>query len=569
MNPTDRYPKRWTKDLRGVWDFAFLGDIEPDTVDNHDISWNDVMTVPGCYDASPKYAAKRGLAAYRRSLRLPAAGLYRIVLDGVHHWCRLMVGGSPLVDHSGGFTRFSADYSADQAGTVELILLVDNRIDPERIPNHLDYFDWYHYGGVTRGIWMQKLPELHVDTFRVTTTDHLERRVDLRLEWSINEGASVGAGENVSLTVCFDGREILNESVAVTGGSGRIDRTVTVPDASLWSPASPKLYPFAAELGGDEVVAITGIRTVGTAGGQILLNGEPIRLVGFNRHEAHIQFGSAVPEQIILSDLQLIKEAGCNFLRGSHYPQDERTLELCDRLGIVVWSEATGWQHTADHLTDDRFLSAQELNIDEMIAVASNHPSVIMWGLLNESHSNVAESRAGYERLISRIRKGDPSRPVTYASNHPYDDLCLDLVDIVSLNCYPGWYVDSIEGIPAYVDAVLDHWDKNGHAHRPAILSEIGAGALPGFRDWNAARWSEEYQARLLSRVVDYFLGQPRLSGLALWQFCDIRASESVSRALGRPRGYNNKGVVDEYRRPKLGYDAVKALLKERVQGVR
>jgi len=91
------------------------------------------------------------------------------------------------------------------------------------------------------------------------------------------------------------------------------------------------------------------------------------------------------------------------------------------------------------------------------------------------------------------------------------------------------------------------------------ILSEIGAGAVPGWRDWNQTRWSEQYQAALLEAVIRYlFIDRQRFCGLGIWQFCDVRSSALVSRILGRPRGFNNKGVVDEYRRPKLAYEVVK-----------
>jgi beta-glucuronidase len=99
-----------------------------------------------------------------------------------------------------------------------------------------------------------------------------------------------------------------------------------------------------------------------------------------------------------------------------------------------------------------------------------------------------------------------------------------------------------------------------GQGEKPIIISEIGAGAVPGWRDVNETRWSEPYQARLLAAVIDALFGnEQRACGLSIWQFCDCRSSEAVPRILGRPRGFNNKGVVDEYRRPKMAYEVVKA----------
>jgi beta-glucuronidase len=91
------------------------------------------------------------------------------------------------------------------------------------------------------------------------------------------------------------------------------------------------------------------------------------------------------------------------------------------------------------------------------------------------------------------------------------------------------------------------------------IISEIGAGAIYGWRDWNGARWTEQYQARLLETVIRHlFVDRDRAAGLAIWQFCDCRTPEAVRKILGRPGGFNNKGVVDAYRRPKQAYGVVK-----------
>jgi beta-glucuronidase len=75
--------------LSGVWDFAFLGDVDPDEVDVAAIRYDDRSAVPGCYDATPAYAGRRGLAAYRTRVRVADETLRRVVFDGVHHRCRV------------------------------------------------------------------------------------------------------------------------------------------------------------------------------------------------------------------------------------------------------------------------------------------------------------------------------------------------------------------------------------------------------------------------------------------------------------------------------------------------
>lgn len=572
---------RCTQDLAGIWDFAFLGDVEADEVSPGDIPFDDIMLVPGCFDAAPRYSGKRGLAAYRRSVRFSGKGRHRLYLDGVHHVCTVLLDGEVVGTHHGGFTRFAIDFVAEeddaQSGKMhELLLLVDNRVEYERCPLHLPYFDWYHYGGIARGAELHYLSESWIEEVRVETVDLSQRRVRITVNCR-EAGGEVGSPTS-RVIVAVDGIEVPQIDVNVTEDGQQdppdapLARTavceVSLPDAALWSPESPSLHEAHVRLSSgeheDDFVVRFGIRTIEASDGAILLNGKPIRLFGFNRHELHPSFGHAVPGAIKVADLQLLREMGCNFIRGSHYPPDAELLDLCDELGMLYWCEAIGWQHTAQHLGDERFLAAQELHIDEMVREHFNHPSVIIWGLLNESESHEPAAKAGYERLIDAIRSRDGSRPISYASNHFREDLCFGLVDIISVNAYPGWYIGEVDGLPTHIDEIISHIDSTGHADKPIILSEIGAGAVPGFRDWNRQRWSEEYQVELLGRLLDVFVGgrderpRLRLNGLAIWQFCDMRASDSPQQQLRRPRGFNNKGVVDEWRRPKLAFSTIR-----------
>lgn len=559
------HDRRLVTDLTGLWDFAFLGHVDPDVVDVSTIVYADQMAVPGCFDATPRYAGKRGLAAYRTTILLSDGTPHRLILDGVHHWCRVFANGKPLRDHVGGFTRFGADLVGLAAGQAEIVVLVDNRFDYQRCPLHLEYFDWYHYGGIARGAALHRLGQVWVDGLKVVTEDYATRQVKV----TVNYGAVAAPGPT-DLIVTWDGRTALSETVHLTGTAGQLERTLEFPDAALWSPRSPSLHMLHVQLGQDDVRERVGIRQVRVQGQDILINGQPVRLLGYCRHESHPQFGHGLPEAILLTDLHLLQDLGCNFVRGSHYPQDGRFLDLCDEAGLCVWSESIGWQHTAEHLNDAHFINAQLTDMDEMVAASVNHPSVIVWGILNESHSHDPTCRPAYETLLGHLRQLDPTRPVTYASNHPFDDLCLDLCDIVSINCYPGWYHGEIEDIPGFLDRLVHHLDVEGQPQgqtlvdKPLIISEIGADAIYGWRDMNETRWSEQYQARYMDTVLRHlFVDRHRICGISLWQFCDCRSSQEARRALFRPRAFNNKGIVDEYRRPKQAYEVVKRYFRE------
>lgn len=95
----------------GVWDFTFLGDVDPDNVAGSSLTFDAgaPLAVPGCFDATPAYAGKRGLVAYRKRITLRDTAPHRLTFDGVHHWCRVFVDGACLTEHVGGFTRFNVD----------------------------------------------------------------------------------------------------------------------------------------------------------------------------------------------------------------------------------------------------------------------------------------------------------------------------------------------------------------------------------------------------------------------------------------------------------------------------
>ncbi|MGO9874666.1 MAG: glycoside hydrolase family 2 protein [Acidimicrobiia bacterium] len=512
------------------------------------IAFDGVMAVPGCWDVLPEYSGRRGLAAYGIDLHCFDGAPHRVVFDGVQHWCRVMFDGVPAGEHRWGFTRFDVDVPF---GSRRMVVLVDNRDDARRSLLHRDFYDWHHHGGIARSVALHRLGDTWIEALRVTT---LALAPVPTLEFVVEVGSALG-------------REFAHPAKLVVDGTVQLATTVTagvttwqleLPEAALWSPADPCLHLVEVRVGEDDWRERIGIRTVGTGGGQVTINGEAVRLLGVNRHDMHPDHGAGMPDDHRLADAQLVRELGANFLRGGHYPQDEGLLDLCDEMGICVWSEATSWQADARQLTDAGWLDDAEAHIGEMIAAARNHPSVILWGLLNEGASNDPACRPGYERLISRIRSVDASRPVTFAGNHTGDDVCVDLVDVVGINAYPGWYYGSIDDLGPELDRLVAAVDAAGFVDKPIIVSEIGAEAIPGWRDRAGERWSEDHQARLLETTIRHlFVERDRVCGLAIWVLADFRTPQVMPRVLIRPRAYNHKGLVDEYRRPKIAAEIV------------
>lgn len=574
MNAYPHYPMRKSESLDGLWDFAFLGDSLPaEAFSPAAISFDDKMSVPLAFDASPRYSGRRGVFAYRRRLSIRAGRRALLRLAGAGMRNLFYLDGTLLQDWRLPYSGGNIELPPSDRTERELIVLSDNRIDREKVPLVDEHYDFYPYGGLFRPLILEELGDSWIDRGRITPLDPTAGT--FRLDLSTG-GAPLPAGVEPELSLIDEeGKDCPLEVLKSLQTGGRRRLTCRSPRPRLWSPEAPRLYRLRIRLGGDEAVERFGFRTVETEGGQILLNGNPVKLLGVCRHEAHPQFGPALPPSLMLTDLQLLKEMGGNFIRGAHYPQDQRFLDLCDAMGVLVFEETLGWQNRVAHFTSPAFLRDQEEQTRRMARNSFNHPSVILWGFFNEGDSHRSESEAAYARTAEILREEDPSRLISYASNHPLDDRNFTHCDVISVNQYPGWYGEEgafdsetrpLDEIGSRLEKIIAHFAQSDHGEKPLIISEIGAGAIYGWRDTLRARWTENYQADCLEEVCRKVTRDERICGVALWQFCDCRTYQT-GRVLLRPRGFNNKGILDEYRRPKMAFEAVKTIFQEYNRG--
>ncbi|MBN2450682.1 MAG: beta-galactosidase [Lentisphaeria bacterium] len=559
------YPTRGILDLNGFWEFSWLGDAPWEGISPAAFRPRTVMAVPGVFDVLPSYGQRRGVGLYRKvfgdvfavgerlRLAVDGMGLFgRIWFDGRH-------AGDCLLPYSG--VRFDLDVR--ERGRHSLILAVDNRFDPERVPLFHPNYDFHAYGGIYRGVALHRLPACAVDRVQVIPLDLDAGTVRLKI------ALDGDFPETCPLSVAFDDGRPRHHELPVH--AGRIELETRVPHCRVWSPEFPHLHTVEVAIPEDAVRERFGMRTIRTAGRDILLNGEPIELRGFNRHEAHPQLGPVQTPSQMLEDVQWLKSMGCNFVRCVHYPHDQAFLDLCDEMGLLVWAESLGWGNGAEELADPRFMDLQEQQTRLLVRNGVNHPSVILWAFLNEADSSSPQALPLYRRLTRAIREEDPSRLVSYASNRTTKDLCLDLVDVIALNGYPGWIgpVDwdtpSTAAIAPFTRRLTEFFSGDSPlADKPLIFSEIGACGLYGCHDLARSQWTEEYQADYMAAAAGAVLEDPRTRGVALWQFCDTRSYGPSGQVRTKPRGYNNAGVVDEYRRPKQAARAVADVFRAR-----
>lgn len=553
MNTYPLFTRREITDLDGIWKFRFISEEEAPALKDFSpkgIVYDSIETVPGCFDATQQLAGKRGIGVYRRTFCITKSGRHIFSCGGFLLAARVFIDGVEIGFTDQPYSKEAFEFEAD-AGEHEIIIACDNRFSAT--PMWEPFYDFYAYGGIIRHTDIMDIPAGAIQRAAVFPLD-LEGNVKVAITFD----SAVFDGD-IALSISFDGGDAITKTVKVSGGKAALE--LAVPNPTLWSTDAPNLHTIAVATENDAIVERFGIRTLEAKNKEILLNGKPVKLLGYNRHESDADLGPALGPQQHLQDLKLLKEMNCNFIRGCHYPQHQGFLDLCDEMGFLVWEEALSWGNKAEHLGDPIFSTKLVEATATMVRTSINHPSVILWGFLNESHSDTPESYPLIKKLSETIRENDPSRLVTFASNRYEKDICLEFADVLSFNIYPGWYdvgMDlpyPLEPIEPWLERLCAITDQPKNAGKPLIVSEIGGAAIYGCHDRIGSQWTEEYQARLLRRICEDIVANDAIAGLALWMFADSRTYVCGQM---RPRGFNNKGTLDEYRRPKLAFDDVK-----------
>ncbi|MBO5908633.1 MAG: beta-glucuronidase, partial [Clostridia bacterium] len=311
----------------------------------------------------------------------------------------------------------------------------------------------------------------------------------------------------------------------------------------------------------DDLIDRIGFRLIEAGNNKIRLNVREIENRGVNRHEEHPDWGFAFPPHLMKRDVDLIRDLGCNSVRGSHYPQSRAFVDMLDERGILFWSEIPigGGGFSEDALNDPDVVERGLQMHREMVKYYFNHPSIIIWGLHNEVWTPYPCVYDISKKYSEFLRKNGGNRLITHATLCPLEDPTYEFDDIICVNLYYGWYYGDLNCWDKLMVDLDEHLKKIGHAGKPVIMSEFGAGALAGFHShFDNLRWSEESQADLLEYCLKLFHKTDIINGFYIWQFCNIRTWQGMN--LNRVRSFNNKGIVDENRNPKAAYFAVRKL---------
>ena len=543
----DTHIIRDVKELDGMWDFRMEG-----------FDKDYKLPVPSVWEQHPDFLAHRGKGTYTRKVYIKQNGNIRLEFKGVSHTADVYFDGEKIAHHYNAFTPFSAIIRNVSVGEHEIKVDVDNTFGVHsalHTPN-----DYYTYGGITRPVVLESISDAWIKNIHFTPYIK-DGKWNAKIELLIANVSD--EPQSVTVKATLAGKEMVS---GVNIGAN--DETLTVFDeefdgVNAWSHEEPNLYYINTTLSVDgeeidDLIDRVGFRTVEVRDTKLYLNGEPFYMKGFNRHEDYAVDGCAVTVQHMVQDLDLMQDMNANAVRTCHYPNDERFLDLCDERGIFVWEENHARGFKLEDMQNPNFEQQCEDCIQEMIENHYNHPSIVIWGILNECAAETDEGRRMYAKQYDQIRSMDQSRPVTSATCRHFTDITLDLPDVVSFNMYTKWYKD--DDIADRNNREIDWIKESGGAGKPIIVSELGAAAIYGYRDRSRCKWSEERQADLIRENLEVYMNDDRICAVFIWQFADCRVTEEGDWFATRARCHNNKGIVDEYRRPKMAYDTVKEI---------
>jgi beta-glucuronidase len=298
-----------------------------------------------------------------------------------------------------------------------------------------------------------------------------------------------------------------------------------------------------------------GLRTVAVEGDQLLLNGQPIFLEGFGKHEDFLIAGRGFYWPLVVKDFNLLHWIGANSFRTAHYPHAEEILQMADREGILLIGEAPAISLFFGRGIEQRLVVSKQ-QVEEMIARDKNHPSVIMWSVACEPDSDVPEAVPFLKALADLSHSLDHTRPVTFVSHIGVKDDAIHHFDVMSLNRYYGWYTQpaqldlACQMLSDEIDAMYEKFGK------PFLLTECGADTIPGLHADPPELFSEEFQVEMIQRYLEVVRSKPYAIGTHLWNFADFKTAQ----AFRRVGGVNYKGVFTRERQPKMVAHALRKL---------
>lgn len=554
-----------------------------------DSEWHNLQ-VPGHWGMINDFSNYTGKAWYRKTIDLPKSWAktfgtrYYLQFGGVYHLSSIYLNGTFIGKNRGGFTPFEFDVT-------EALNFHGKNIIAVKADNSAVVGATWNWGGIIRDVTLTKNKDVRIDYQYIHATPDLEDgSADLTLQVKIENNSAEARKITVRSSI-LDETEIASltgtlDIEPLTKKVLQLEGSLKTKDVELWHFDNPKLYQIQTTISEgntivDQAADHFGIRKVELTDTQMLLNGEPVRLAGFNRVSEHRFWGSSEPIEVLEKDVDLMKEAGANFMRIMHGTQNEKLIELCDRKGILLFQEINVRDLDNDEFRANyypisklnpkkraqlRYDQEEVLMLDEayikvrdehdiaitdkhyflskywlkgMIERDINHPSIIGWSVGNELNNHFDYGKA----IIAYVKEElDPYRLVTCVSNSGQKEEYTPetdpntFSDLIMHNMY-RWQGDPQE----ILSTLREKWPD-----KPVFISEFGFDPFPS----TALDGDKE----IFSEWINHFRYQNEfVIGTSMWTFNDYRSSYAGTTAE------ENRvwGIINSWRQKRRLFDRI------------
>mgnify|MGYP001278547782 CR=1 FL=1 len=555
--------------LDGVWDFKYYNSVyEIFSKDINDIEFNDKICVPGLWQMTEK--AFRGLydkpqyvnhkypyiynppyvpemnpaGVYKRKFRIlkKKNKKYYLNFEGVDSSFYVFLNdqfvGYSQVSHT--TSEFNVtDFLNEEINEIYVIVLkwCDG--------SYLEDQDKWRMSGIFRSVYILERDNVHLKDIEIKTKlndDFTEGTLEIKYTNSGNT--------RISFNLYDEDNSLIANKISDINEKGIILFKILNP--KLWSAEIPNLYILIVECGSEKIPFQIGFRKIEIKNRVFYFNGVNIKIKGVNRHEFNPKLGFTVTYENMLQDLVLMKRHNINAIRTSHYPNDPRFYELCNKLGFYVMDEADIETHGTIHIGDGHHLANMKLytksfmdRVQRMVHRDKNQPCVIIWSLGNESGHGINHDAIGkwvksfddtrlvhYERIF---------KPTALEGRPDYKELDISYIDFYS-RMYPS------------IDWIRNTYLEDDTETRPLILCEYSHSMGNGPGD--------------LKDYWDLFYSNDYLAGGFVWEWIDQAIEVNGKWVYG---GYFNDypndnnfcvdGLVYPNRKPHTGLLEYKSVL--------
>lgn len=456
--------------------------------------------------------------------------------QGVNSFCEVYLNGVKLGEHKGGYSTFRFLITEVLKEENRLVVYVDNSIRKDIYPTMADFT---FYGGIYRKVNLIVVEKDHFDLdFYGTKGLKADGWVDGKTGY-LKVHAYTKSHKKARIFLLNQEGKLLEEKKNL--------ETLILPEVHLWNgKEDPYLYQVIARLVSedgtilDEVSSFVGFRTYHMDSQKgFFLNGKPYPLRGVALHQDILKRGNALTEEDFENTIKTVKELGANTLRLAHYQYSEDFLNLCDKAGLILWTEVP---YISKHEAEgDENIFEQ---MKELVYQTYLHPSIFFRSLSNEitmKKTDKKDTLLLHQKMNQWIHENDKDRMTSMAGFTAISDFnrLIKIPDLFSFNFYFGWYAPFF-----FLNSLrLDFFHYLSHKDKPVGLSEYGAEGMISVHAYHPRRMdnSEEYQSLYHERLLKIISKRDYLWSTYVWNLFDF-GSDGRNQA-GDP-GKNHKGLI-------------------------